>query len=156
MRNVQNRRRTAGVALLAAAALAVVGCTSSSDGATSSATSVPLTTTTAGGVGPAVRVSVDDPRSVGRLFEAWAIGQDADGFIGECVPDRASMPADTTWCSTALGAVTDDGQTFWLGHPGAAEAHSAVLVAERDGYFVIADQFALGDPNPPVWVGTGG
>lgn len=136
-------------------ALCAPACTSTTTGASSDATAVQSTTTTVGGAGPAVRVTGNDQASLSRLFAAWAIGQGADGYVGPCDAHPASMQAAGTWCSTE-GAVTAEGQTFVLTHPGAARASAAVLIAQIDGYYKITDTYTFGVGTPPAWVGAGG
>ena len=140
----------AGVAVLA---LSAVACTSSTQPAASTdATAGSSTTTTVVGSGPAVRVTANDPASLGRLFSAWTIPQGADGYVGSCAADPASMPAANTWCSVET-AGAGGGQVFRMFHPGDATASAAVLVAPSDGYYRIDDSFTVGEGSPPAWVG---
>ncbi len=143
------------VAVVAVAALGA-SCSSSSgsDGAASPVTGAQPTVTTVGGAGPAVRVASNDFDSVRRLFEAWVIDQEGDGFTGACAGDLAALPANDTWCSISVGTVTGGGETYLLGHPGADSPEAALLVGPSNGYFVITEDFTLGSGTPPAWVGT--
>ena len=150
--------RTGNIALVDGSvvlALSAVACTSTKEPTSTDAMGTDATTTTVVGSGPAVRVPENDPTSLGRLFAAWAIGQGADGYVGPCAADPASMPVADTWCSIE-GTATTEGQPFRLTHPGATEASAAVLIAPSDGYYRIEDSFTFGEGTPPAWVPTPG
>jgi hypothetical protein len=134
-------------------ALSAAACTSSKEPvAITGGTSTSSTTTTVVGAGPAVRVAANDPASLGRLFAAWAIPQGADGYVGACAPDPASMAPADTWCSVETTGAAG-GQVFRMFHPGDATATAAVLIAPVDGFYRIDDSFTFGDGTPPAWVG---
>ena len=130
-----------------------VACTSKAPDASSAGTAVSSTTTTVVGAGPAVRVTGNDPASLGRLFAAWAIPQGADGYVGPCAADPASMTPATTWCSVETAGASG-GQVFRMFHPGDAAPAAAVLVAPSGGYYRIDDSFTFGEGAPPAWVGA--
>ena len=95
----------------------------------------------------------NDAASLGRLFAAWAIPQGADGYVGACDPDPATMAPADTWCSVETTGAAG-GQVFRMFHPGDATATAAVLIVPVDGFYRIDDSFVFGEGTPPAWVGA--
>jgi hypothetical protein len=153
-------RTLALAAGLAALTLAGAACSSGAGtGPSIGSVASSSTSTTLAGLGPALRVPDTEPASLGRLFQAWTLQVEGDGYIGPCAADVQAMDPAHTWCSISVGNVVPEGETFWLAHPGSAGPEAAVLIGPRDGAYAIVDSYALGGAStepPPSWLGSPG